>query len=891
MSRAIMTLKFWCGFFSVAQKSETYRKVTARVYLFVDWTSEPQETRTRVRIGFCVLTKIRCLLDCWLTMKQRRVDACEEISRRFKEKGNCLFARVITRAEICIHYHQPETKGTRKEWRNSPSPKPKKLRMQPSADPSFETIKVQSWRTSSPGGALSSVHNIVITLRIIFDSLSSQSDTCTVAYESSYTVYYVERAEAPLAPVLDGGCRAVFSGLAPGSQPSAVLPHDTSVGRQQPWELIVGESDRRGGGGTLPPSYKCVNARRLCPLHRAIVTTIQDLHFQCVPHPTFSPFLAPSDYHHMFGALKETTEGKKFHSDEEVHHALLSHRCTSTKHVTAYSDVNYWNMPNSKIQDNKKEKSKPDTKQKNETTRRDTNARLAWSGESRYVENARLRSRAKRLIILNTVLVRTNILVDCETIGSNRLMAVWTVTKLTISTLVWSMLKSSFGDHVYSGEFICCAREQRKTSAVVFAVFRLEYCKLHKFWRLASLDAGTAVAERLDCSPYTKANRVHSPPVSESFLGDLPFPPPLHSDSVTFWCDHQQLGLAGDMLACRAARPRLASPVVLATFCRERGRRRDYIRLVQRRLATILIQPPKRHLEGGAPGQWSEIDAVLNRRREGLPATDNETDGPQQYSRQSPISALKTSLLRAVQISSLVNILYNACARVSSTAQPAATSISDGPAVYKLLQNHSARIGKRETGYTETKFFSAWHHAAVSCSRGYLSPRWRHHDLLVFVPGSKILESGFVLLDAPASGISEVAVRRFIAPAVIEKHKPRVAFCFDCVATCRIMAVLFCARGQRDKHEQLLKQPPSNCTFDVSRDFPITNSEQMFDHWNHARPPPPPGRITGFSQVRIVPDDAAGRRVFSGISRIHSPFISAPLHIHFNYPHRLSRPR
>ncbi|KAJ8894611.1 hypothetical protein PR048_007275 [Dryococelus australis] len=44
-----------------------------------------------------------------------------------------------------------------------------------------------------------------------------------------------------------------------------------------------------------------------------------------------------------------------------------------------------------------------------------------------------------------------------------------------------------------------------------------------------------------------------------------------------------------------------------------------------------------------------------------------------------------------------------------------------------------------------------------------------------------------------------------------------------------------------------------------------------------------------FSQVGIVPDDAVGRRVFSGISRLPRPFIPAPLHIHFNNPHRLSR--
>ncbi|KAJ8875076.1 hypothetical protein PR048_022966 [Dryococelus australis] len=50
------------------------------------------------------------------------------------------------------------------------------------------------------------------------------------------------------------------------------------------------------------------------------------------------------------------------------------------------------------------------------------------------------------------------------------------------------------------------------------------------------------------------------------------------------------------------------------------------------------------------------------------------------------------------------------------------------------------------------------------------------------------------------------------------------------------------------------------------------------------------GRVTGFSQVRIVPVDAVDRRVFSGISGYPRPLIPALLHIHFNHPHRLSRP-
>ncbi|KAJ8891622.1 hypothetical protein PR048_004150 [Dryococelus australis] len=52
-----------------------------------------------------------------------------------------------------------------------------------------------------------------------------------------------------------------------------------------------------------------------------------------------------------------------------------------------------------------------------------------------------------------------------------------------------------------------------------------------------------------------------------------------------------------------------------------------------------------------------------------------------------------------------------------------------------------------------------------------------------------------------------------------------------------------------------------------------------------------PGGVTGFSHVGIVPDDAVGRRVFSGISRFPRPFVPAPLHIHSNQSHLLSRHR
>ncbi|KAJ8867811.1 hypothetical protein PR048_031616 [Dryococelus australis] len=60
---------------------------------------------------------------------------------------------------------------------------------------------------------------------------------------------------------------------------------------------------------------------------------------------------------------------------------------------------------------------------------------------------------------------------------------------------------------------------------------------------------------------------------------------------------------------------------------------------------------------------------------------------------------------------------------------------------------------------------------------------------------------------------------------------------------------------------------------------------------NANRVQPPAGVTLGFLLVGIAPDDAAGRRVFSGISRFPGPFIPALLYSHLNHPHWLSRPR
>lgn len=55
------------------------------------------------------------------------------------------------------------------------------------------------------------------------------------------------------------------------------------------------------------------------PAHKAIVTIekLKDLGWKLLPHPPYSPDLAPSDYY-LFSNLKKWLSGKKFYSNEEV---------------------------------------------------------------------------------------------------------------------------------------------------------------------------------------------------------------------------------------------------------------------------------------------------------------------------------------------------------------------------------------------------------------------------------------------------------------------------------------------------------------------------------------------------------------------------------------------
>jgi len=66
-------------------------------------------------------------------LKERRVDACQELLKRFEAESDGFLGRIVTGDETWVHYHRPETKKASKEWRHTSSPKPKKFRTQPSA--------------------------------------------------------------------------------------------------------------------------------------------------------------------------------------------------------------------------------------------------------------------------------------------------------------------------------------------------------------------------------------------------------------------------------------------------------------------------------------------------------------------------------------------------------------------------------------------------------------------------------------------------------------------------------------------------------------------------------------------------------------------------------------
>ena len=49
-------------------------------------------------------------------LEERRVDACQELLKRFEAEDDGFLGRIVTGDETWVHYHEPETKKSSKEW-------------------------------------------------------------------------------------------------------------------------------------------------------------------------------------------------------------------------------------------------------------------------------------------------------------------------------------------------------------------------------------------------------------------------------------------------------------------------------------------------------------------------------------------------------------------------------------------------------------------------------------------------------------------------------------------------------------------------------------------------------------------------------------------------------
>ena len=196
-------------------------------------------------------------------LKERGVDACQELLKSFEAEGDGFLGRIVTGDETWVHYNQPETKKASKEWRHTSTPKPKKFRTQPSAGKVMLTLL---WDER----------------RVILEHHMPRGNTVTSAT-------YADLLKNHLRPAINSRRRGHLS-------KGVLLQHD--------------------------------NARNHTA--RSTVATIQDLAFECLPHPPYSPDLAPSGFH-VFGPLKEAMGGKYFRSDEEVQQAVHECLCSQPK--------------------------------------------------------------------------------------------------------------------------------------------------------------------------------------------------------------------------------------------------------------------------------------------------------------------------------------------------------------------------------------------------------------------------------------------------------------------------------------------------------------------------------------------------------------------------------
>ena len=69
-----------------------------------------------------------------------RASVCSALLKRFRSKEDDFLSRLVTVDETWVHYYEPENKAQSRQWVGPGSPRPKKLKTQPSADKVMATV-------------------------------------------------------------------------------------------------------------------------------------------------------------------------------------------------------------------------------------------------------------------------------------------------------------------------------------------------------------------------------------------------------------------------------------------------------------------------------------------------------------------------------------------------------------------------------------------------------------------------------------------------------------------------------------------------------------------------------------------------------------------------------
>ena len=95
---------------------------------------------SKERVGY-IIVLLGCTKVCsrWVPRmltpekKQKRVEICEELLKRYREEGDQFLLNIVTGDESWIHHFDPEEKRLSMGYRHTSSPRPKKFKIMPSA--------------------------------------------------------------------------------------------------------------------------------------------------------------------------------------------------------------------------------------------------------------------------------------------------------------------------------------------------------------------------------------------------------------------------------------------------------------------------------------------------------------------------------------------------------------------------------------------------------------------------------------------------------------------------------------------------------------------------------------------------------------------------------------